>query len=232
MAAHGRREADPLFAIVKDGVVRSKEDVTEDPEGACWHIKAHEATHALLLVAGAHLHTQSNCGKAAHSHAGDRAPLARCSLHNTTILSEAPIMVWAQLHWPGPTATCGCPGLGQLRTEIVHGSTMHRAMLHLQPSVGETVFRLAVLPRAKAVSFEPVRSTVGSTLWQGSTQSMGGLDPYVPIPSSEACCQCSARADFDDIWFCACFRAHSDRIDSMQVMAAWPGNTLLDSSLG
>jgi hypothetical protein len=73
-------------------------------------------------------------------------------------------MVWAQLHWPGPTTMCGCPGLGQLRTEIEHGSTMHRAMLHLQPSVNETMFRLAVLPRAKAVSFEPVRSTVGSTL--------------------------------------------------------------------
>jgi hypothetical protein len=30
----------------------------------------------------------------------------------------------------GPTATCGCPGLGQLRTEIEHGSTMHRAFDH------------------------------------------------------------------------------------------------------
>ena len=53
----GGGKADALAAVVKDGVERAQEDVTQDPEGACGHVNAHEAADALLLPPGIHLHS-------------------------------------------------------------------------------------------------------------------------------------------------------------------------------
>ena len=50
-----RRKTDALVPVVEDGVVGPKEDVAQDPEWPCWHVKAQEATDALLLATGAHL---------------------------------------------------------------------------------------------------------------------------------------------------------------------------------
>jgi hypothetical protein len=106
------------------------------------------------------------CSKGAHGRAGDRAPLARCSMHNTTILSEAPRKVWAQLHWPGSHNNVWLSRTGTFahrnRAWQHHASSIRS--LHLHQSVAETMFRHGVQPRAKTGSVEPVQSTVGPTL--------------------------------------------------------------------
>ncbi len=51
-------KAHTLIAIVKDSVIRSKEDVPHDPEGSSWggDVQAHEATDALSFTASINLH--------------------------------------------------------------------------------------------------------------------------------------------------------------------------------
>ena len=48
LAGHGK--ADPRVAVVKHCVVRPEEDVPKDPEGAGWHVQAHEAADALACA--------------------------------------------------------------------------------------------------------------------------------------------------------------------------------------